>query len=990
MGAAPIEADSVEARPQGVEVFVRLLGTPEVLVDGRSHPMRSERSHELLAYLACAGTWISRERLADLFWPDRGGSAARSNLRNVLFTTRDLPFCAGLQIDPHGARWQVTTDLAQLRHAVAEHRWDAALTLCRGPLLDGIDPAAGMRDWLDAERAGAFALWRDAVLGALEEETEGAIDGARRLLSADPFDEAVLLALARLLRDRERRDEAIAACRAYATRVRGDLGVEPSTPVRDLIDELDRDRAPPAASADITRFFGRTRELQEIDELLAQSDCRLLTLVGSGGSGKTRLARRAAERARCRWHWVALESIGHADGVASAVADAIGVTLHDAAGVTDALSTALSDGPRLLVLDNLEHVLDALPLVTKLLERCPRLRVLATSRVRLGLEGEWLLPVEGFACAPRADVHGEAECFFAQCARRATADFELTAANRAEVHEIATLLAGNPLALELAAGWVRVLPLAEIAAELRNDIGLLGAGADAYVPRHGSLRASFEHSWRLLSDRERDALARLAVFRGGFTRDAARQVADVPLPVLAALLDKSLLRYDGHRYDRHPLIHQFTQLKLAGDTALAERMRGRHAEFFARLLQDVAARPAPRRQRLARLRPEWENIVLATDWLAAHGRWDTLADCSNAIARDPSAFGNLDVGAAWGGRMLAALARSSLDPPLALVARLQSDRLWLQIFLELPRDAERLAQAALQAARAAGNIAAEVQALRSLGHLARRAARNRAAHEHFEHALRLARDSDLLREEAMLLDALAMVQNRTGDYESAAANARAALAINERIGADEQRMYNYFNLGESRSLSGRPAEGLPWLTQCVALAREIDFEQFLTYGLVGLAQCRLALGDLADALRHAQQAESEAQRLDDSTAAGLASLVLARAQLQAGELNAAQRRLQSTLAVALQRDDGLVQVAAIPVAARLQLARRREREAASWLRWIALRPDLSHDAAQEAARLLGPQTIPEATQRDADTAIELTRLAREIEVSLASDTAITH
>lgn len=980
MVVAPVESSHVAmAGIRDALPFVRLLGPPEVVVAGSSFPLRGERSHWLLAYLACSRTWVGRDRLADLFWPDRENSAARSNLRNVLFTTRSLPFCAGLQIDSQGVRWEVENDVQHLRRAVAEQRWGEALGFCRGPLLDGLDPVPGAVEWLAAERAATLALWRTAVIEAAAAGLSEAVESARRLLAVDPYDELVLLAVARLQDQHGQPTEAMRLCREYAERVRSELGVEPSEQVRAYLDPPHHASRPLPVRGEITRFFGRSEELAQIEELLREPDCRLLTVVGSGGSGKTRLARRAAERAHDRWVWVSLESIGAPDRVADAIADSLGLKLRDAASAPEMLAAALRHGRRLVVLDNFEHLMAAAPLVTTLLQRCPQLRVLATSRVRLGVDGEWLLPVEGFACATNASDDGDAECFFVRSAKRMLPGFALTPGNRELVHRLATLLAGNPLALELAASWVRVLPLAEIVSELQRDISLLATVACSGTDRHESMRASFEHSWRLLSERERAALARVAVFRGGFTRDAALQVAEVPLPVLASLLDKSLLRYEPTgRYDRHPLIHQFTRDKLAEEPELQQQMRRRHSDYFARLLQEQSGLPIPRRQRISRLRIEWENIVLATAWLAENGQWEALADCSSTISRDPSVFGNLDVGAAWGGRMLELIERSP-TAPLSLVAQIQSDRLWLQIFLELPRRAAELARAALQTSRDAGNTGAEVQVLRSLGHLARRATRNLDARDYFLQALQRAQEAGMLRQQAMLLDALAMVENRTGEYESAFGHAHEALSINERIGSVEQQMYNHYNLGESRVLAGCPAQGLPSLMQCVALAREIDFEQFLTYALVALGYCQLQIGDQEQARASATEARAEALRLDDQTAAGLARLVLARGALQQAELRSAQDEIRAALEEAVRLDDGLVQAAAIPVAARYRLAAYpRSDEAVRWLRWIAARPEVSFDGAREAAELLKALGATASGLPETSPVPQLAGIARDI------------
>lgn len=966
--------------------IVRLLGVPEVRVGGQRYPLGAERRHVMLVYLAAGRQWVPRERIAALLWPDHGHAAALRNLRYVLFQARALPFCRELRIDAQGLRWPVPTDLQQLRRAVAERQWAQALALCRGPLLDGLDVPPALRDWVDAQRACAQALWREAVLRALADPSDLAIDGARQLLSHDALDEPVLLALCDALSRLGRAAEAAQHAREFAQRVRRHLGIEPTAALQAFLEPLRDRRAGLAAGGALTPFFGRASELRDIEILAAEPDCRLLSLVGVGGSGKTRLARHLAEREPGPAVWVALEAVQSGEAVARAVARAIDPAAADASAAPELLVDALREqGTRLLVLDNAEHVADALtPLIVTLLGRCAALRVLVTSRERLGVDGEWVMPVDGFACARSHDEDGEAELFFVACARRTLPGFAPSADDRAQVHELARLVGGSPLALELAAPWLRTLPLREIVQELRRDIGTLDLSLRGAPDRHRSLRASFEHSWRLLSEHERDALARLAAFTGGFTRDSATRVADVALPVLAALVEKCLLRYDSSgRYERHPLVHQFTQERLDNDAALAAATRQRHAAHFLGLLEDGSLRALPRRERLLRLRAEWPNILRATEWFAENADWPALDRCSRVIANDPSIFGNLDVAANWAGRILA-LAESAPEPaPAALIARLLADRLWLQVFLETPARVQPLAEAALQAARNAGERRAEVLVLRAMGHAARKATRHAHARSLFDQALRLARRHGFVVEEAMLLDALAMVENPIGEHGAAEAHARAALELNERIGQHEQRMYNYHSIGESLRLRGRCGEALPWLEQCVALAREIRFEQFLAYALVALAECRLARHERNGAWRDASEALTAALALDDPTATGLARVCLARMQLERCEPVAARVALHAALTAALRWSDAAVVVAAIPVAAQLCLS--RPGDADRWLRWLRSHPEHGWPPVPRAQALLAD--AGEGAAAGAAAGAELPDdpmvVGREIEVALA-------
>lgn len=237
----------------------------------------------------------------------------------------------------------------------------------------------------------------------------------------------------------------------------------------------------------------------------------------------------------------------------------------------------------------------------------------------------------------------------------------------------------------------------------------------------------------------------------------------------------------------------------------------------------------------------------------------------------------------------------------------------------------------------------------------------------------------------MLLDALAMVENQTGACDAARAHALAALAINERTGSIEQRMYNYYNIGESDRLTGRPAAARGWLERCAALARDIDFEQFLAYALAALAECDLQLGQHAAAVAGAREGRRVAAALDDPTAGGLAAVVLARAALAKNDEAAARDELLGALGTALRWSDGLVLVAALPVAARWLRHRGREVEACRCLRWLAARPQLSAAAAREALVLLGSDGGGQVDEVQPAQLDDPAPLAREIEVALAAD-----
>ncbi len=328
----------------------------------------------------------------------------------------------------------------------------------------------------------------------------------------------------------------------------------------------------------ITPFVGREQELADLRRLLADPACRLLTLVGPGGFGKTRLAAQAAAETAALPDgvcFVELQGVRTPDRLAQAIADALGLSASSAAPPLDQLLDALRDKTCLLVLDNFESMLepDAAPaaaaaLLGQLLETAPGVKALITSREALNAFGEWRYPVGGLS-VPAAGSAGDpaweacgAVRLFVQAARRVRPDFS-PAAEAAGITRLCRLVEGMPLALELAAAWTKTLTCAAIADEIAGGAGILQADLHNLPEGHRSVPAIFHQAWSRLPDEEQRVFRRLAVFRAGFELPAAAEVAGATLPMLGALLDKALIRREAHgRYSLHELLRQYAETRL--------------------------------------------------------------------------------------------------------------------------------------------------------------------------------------------------------------------------------------------------------------------------------------------------------------------------------------------------------------------------------------------------------------------------------------------
>lgn len=390
---------------------------------------------------------------------------------------------------------------------------------------------------------------------------------------------------------------------------------------------MDKRRIMPVVMQNVPRnlppFVGRSRELAEISQLLTRPDCRLLTLVGVGGSGKTRLAIEAAEAVSGEFTdgaiYVPLATINSPERVAPAISHAARLTLSSPEEPGVQLMHYLRGKRLLLLLDSFESLLPDVELILELLENAPELTLLVTSRQVLNLREEWQFVVTGMDfppadAAPDTLASFDAVQLFLHHAERMRRDVSLADDGPAIAH-ICRVVQGLPLALELAAAWSNMLALDEIAAEIQSNLDILEANLRDFPDRHRSIRAVFDQSWNHLNEQERLAFMRLSIFRGGFGREAAKAVAGVSLPRLSSLVDKSLLYHQpGGRYTMHELLRQYAEERLATMPDEAERLLAAHAAYYARFLAGelgaVVSGDKPR-QTFARLNAEMDNIRLA-------------------------------------------------------------------------------------------------------------------------------------------------------------------------------------------------------------------------------------------------------------------------------------------------------------------------------------------------------------------------------------------
>jgi predicted ATPase/DNA-binding SARP family transcriptional activator len=655
---------------------VAILGPLEVHDDGgASVPVAGARLRGLIARLALAGGQpVSTGALSEAVW-DRALPADAANALQTLVSRarRALGEPAAVEQSPAGYRLAVApddVDALRFERLVAEGAVAEALALWRGPALaDAGDFAGPFARRLEELRLDATVTFLTRELDAGRAVAHaGELEA---LVAEHPLDEKLTGLLMRALAATGRQAGALAAYEALRTRLAGELGIDPGSQLRAVHLEVLRGEiaAAPAAAgrartnlrAQLTSFVGRTDEVARVRKAL--EGYRLVTLVGPGGAGKTRLAAEVAAGVADgaaggptdgNWPdgiWMAeLASVTDAADVPQAVLGSIG--LRESRLLTDGqqlvasrdarsrLLDGLADARALLVLDNCEHLIDACAhLADALLARSPRLRIVATSREPLGITGESLFVVPPLDEAPAVRL-------FADRARAVRPDFTLDGETRPVVTDIVHRLDGLPLAIELAAARLRTLPLAEISSRLADRFRLLTGGSRTALPRHRTLRAVVEWSWELLTPAERLLAERFSVFPAGATPAAVAAVcadgghaggelaAGEADELLSSLVDKSLLQplSDGTRLRMLETIREYGTEKLAGrgvgGAPELSELRQRHAAHYTALMREAAPILLTRDQVrwLAPVRADRDNILAALHY------WCETGDAENALS----------------------------------------------------------------------------------------------------------------------------------------------------------------------------------------------------------------------------------------------------------------------------------------------------------------------------------------------------------------------
>ncbi len=939
------------------QLEISLLGGVNLKLDGQPvAEVTSQKAIALFVYLACNQRPISRDALATLFYGHLPQTRARANLRVLLSRLR--PLNDYLLISRQTISFNVesnyrldTAELSAQLNAVEQSETlsfeaatclERALSLYKGDFLAGfhLPDALDFEEWAVVEQERLHRLGVEAMMRLLDFYLENGryargIELALRLLQLDAWNEEAHRQMMTLLARSGQRSAALAHYARCKQVLAQELGAEPAAETKALFQriqtlELDaQERArqttgvyPHNFPRQLTPFFGREMEIAQIVECAANPDCHLLSILGPGGVGKTRLALEAAQvllqlagQGQFFAHglfFTPLASVSSGEFVASAIAETLNFSFYGPDSPQEQLINYLRQKEILLILDNFEHLLDAGDLLLEILQNAPQVKLVITSRERLNLRAEWLLPLEGLPYqSPGSAQPPPALRLFAQSAQRVSPQFSFDA-ERDAVIKICRQLEGLPLAIELAAASTRSNTCQQIARQIERSFDFLSVTWRDVPSRHRSLRAVFEHSWNLLTQAERAVFQQLSLFRGGFFQPAAQATAGASPAMLAALVDKSLLRVDAQqRYYAHQLLRQYAAEKLSQQPEVEESAFIQYSVYYANFLQERApALKGPgQAAAIAEIGLEIDNVRRIWNRAAQQAEAGKRADLAlKTLRRAAESLFLFYLLRDWHqegrdafNRAAAALQPSSSRREQRERKRLRAELLAYQArfcqFTAYSEQAQPLFEQSLSIFEELDDAAARAFSLHGLGYAAHTAGNYRQAKAYFLQSLQLYETRDDAWGTANALNGLSLVMRRQGKFQQAEAYARRSLNITRSMGEQRGIATSHNNLGLIYCAIGKYAQARTTLQEGLKISRRLNYQVGIANAYTGLCQAAFRLSEATQAEKFGRQSLNIYQEIGDYWGAAIALNNLGQMAMELGQYAKAQKLYAEGIAI---------------------------------------------------------------------------------------------
>jgi predicted ATPase len=840
----------------------------------------------LLAYLALEGQ-RSRRYMAELFYRDT--SDPMNNLSRALFHFRQ--HAPGI-IDANNKNiWtNIPCDATELLNLSDAKNFEKAVGLYQGAfVMDyNLPPGEELEEWLYATREILANKARQCFLSLAEQEVKKGnlaqatllAEKAYRLketseLGPDDFARVYHLLkithsplASNLLKEAKEFDISLDIVHTNI------LFQTPEIPLT-FID------TPHNLPLNKTSFVGREQELLEIAQKLSQNDCRLLTLHGMGGIGKSRTSIEVAYQQLQQTQFIdgvffiALDGIRSASQIPLTISENLDIDMQGPDDVLKQVKTFIDKKKCLLILDNFEHLMEAATLPSELLASCPNLKIMVTTREVLNVDEEWVKNLEGLQYPQsKAITLEEAQDFeaihlFTQRAKKTKLEFSPNEDNIATIIEICQLVEGVPLALELAATWVRFMTLDDIVEQIKTNLSFLANQSRNSYERHKSIRAVFEHSWKLLTPKEQEVFRKLSVFVGSFNRQAAAEVAGATLPILTSLVNKSLLRVmPNGRYSRHFLIHEFSQEKLQETPDDLVRTKEQHASYYLNFLSgnSEAILGGDQKRVLEEIEMEIDNIFVAWPLFFESKDREHLRLVINTLSEYLSVKGRAQEGI---NLLISALKRkeSTNQKEILILGTLNKCIAWLYYDIRNIIQAQHFAEKSLDILQDSDFLHEKAWVLRLLGLIYKNQGQVTAAKECLDKELAIYQEDNNLKGMTMAMNNLGVLHTRLGQYTEAETYILQCLKIDQKLNNLLGVVNDLDSLGTVYLLTNKAIEAENVFREGLNLAKEIDHVWSFSQLLNGLGKALYLQGNIdlskdcfQKALKHAETS-NESSRL---------------------------------------------------------------------------------------------------------------------------------